>query len=81
MRGQMLSVRFAIVDKRLRSGAPGSASYNSSRGPYTVSVSLQVPRPAPHAIFCIAMRIHAVCPAHEGQQPYVHSLDWSAELH
>ena len=68
MRGQTLSVRFAIVDKRLRSGAPGSASYNSSGGPYTVSVSLQVPDLETHAIFWIALRIHVVCPAHEGQQ-------------
>ena len=67
MRGQTLSVRFAIVDKRLRSGAPGSASYNSSGGPYTVSVSLQVPDPGPHAIFWVALRIYAVCPAHKGR--------------
>ena len=51
MRGQTLSVRLAIVDKRLRSGTPGSASFNSSRGPYTVSVSLQVPGPSLHAIY------------------------------
>ena len=68
MRGQTLSVRFAIVDKRLRSGTPGSATYNSSGGPYTVSVSLQVPSPSPHSLFCMASRIQALCPAHEGQQ-------------
>ena len=38
VRGRTLSVRFEIVDKRLRSGT----AFNSSRGPYTVSVSLQV---------------------------------------
>ena len=38
VRGRMLSVRFEIIDKRLRSGS----AFNSSRGPYSVSVSLQV---------------------------------------
>ena len=38
VRGRTLSVRFEVIDKRLRSGT----AFNSSRGPYTVSVSLQV---------------------------------------
>ena len=42
VRGRTLSVRFEIVDKRLRSGSASSAAFNSSRGPYTVSVALQV---------------------------------------
>lgn len=42
VRGQALGVRFEIIDKRLRSGVPGSAAYNRSRGPYTIAVSLQV---------------------------------------
>ena len=42
VRGRMLSVRFEIIDKRLHSGSASSAAVNSSRGPYTVSVSLQV---------------------------------------
>jgi len=52
VRGQTLSIRFEIIDKRLRSGAPGSAAYNSTRGPYTVSVSLQVRYDIPEYLCC-----------------------------
>lgn len=54
VRGQMLSVHFEIVDRRLRSGPHGSTAFNSSRGPYTVSVSLQVPARLVHAPSSIA---------------------------
>jgi hypothetical protein len=42
VRGQKLSVRFEIIDKRPPIIRPDSAAHNTSRGPYRVSVALQV---------------------------------------
>ena len=52
VRGQKLSVRFEIIDKRPALKGIGSVGRNASRGPYKVSVALQVAINRHSAVYC-----------------------------